>query len=861
MFVLSKSWVRTGQRSTTTIRGVILEISQKSKSNGSGDNSLAERAPAILTKAFTTFGQRQNDKLGKFFFFGGVLLPLLAVAFETSSHFCASHFFDPFPSSTHVVLFLLIPFANCLAWATQYEDFSQHYSFMALATGMAAGIGIMYSLMFLPILGLSLVFAIAGGFGLLGLAPLLSLPCTFRSERRVCNLALAKGNYTNPHQLNHIGHLIILVMIVAIELPSTMTRINLNLADDPKTAATGLKWLRKYGSQEVMLRACYERSGRATDILGSLYEAARPLNINHARNIFYRATGKPFNSVPLPDSARATIRKAGLVKDSTGVNAAVEDEFDLDLDVAGEVISGLSRGLSVSDSSITGKLDPDALVGVLNWTTTLKNSSKYDREARAKIILPGGSVVRRATLKIGGKQYEAKILVRKTARTRYVKSAFKSATRRDPLLVSTCGPDELLVQCFPIKPSDTAQISLEIVCPMTLDEKNNALLGLPTIAEKNFLQDSLTNISITSKRPALIAKTTNPNTTNPNPAATKLPLKFVDVVTTDELNKLNTVIHAERDQQNLTAFCHDTISQPPSLVVRKIRHQYQTAPQNLYVIVDASAVMQPYIDQIVEGLKSIPADTSVQLTIVGDATQIICKLPTKASDQEFQMTLQSLKKFEFVAGQDDSNALLSTVKSASANPPSAVLWIHAAQPVHDARKEELQKLLKAADHRVVLNNFTVCAGPQEMLEGLSTGPTLNMVARYGPIASDLRNFFKSWQNENPITPEYSRTPDGETITAGSLTDAGLAQLSAYQELLTELQQNKQTETAQTLAEDYHLVSPVSSAIVTDVPGFDESTVATAVSPEADTWLLFIIAGALIAFGISENKRRPRVSAV
>jgi hypothetical protein len=156
---------------------------------------LAERVSATLLNAFGSVIQGQSDKLGKFFFFGGVILPLLAVVFETTTHFCASHFFDPFPSASHVVLFLLIPFTNFLAWSTQHRDMSQHYSFMALATGMAAGIGIMYSLMFLPILGLSLVFAVVGGFGLLGLAPILALPCTFRSEKRVCKLALQRNQF------------------------------------------------------------------------------------------------------------------------------------------------------------------------------------------------------------------------------------------------------------------------------------------------------------------------------------------------------------------------------------------------------------------------------------------------------------------------------------------------------------------------------------------------------------------------------------------------------------------------------------------------------------------------------------------
>ncbi len=87
--------------------------------------------------------------------------------------------------------------------------------------------------------------------------------------KTVCKLASTKKTFFDPHQVEHIGHLIVLCLVVAVELPSTLTRINLSLAADPTTERQGVQWLRQFGSEEVMLRACYERSGRATDILGS----------------------------------------------------------------------------------------------------------------------------------------------------------------------------------------------------------------------------------------------------------------------------------------------------------------------------------------------------------------------------------------------------------------------------------------------------------------------------------------------------------------------------------------------------------------------------------------------------------------
>ncbi len=825
---------------------------------------MAERVAAILTKAFKLRHDGPKERLGKFFFMGGIVLPLVAVLFECTTHFCASHFFDPFPSPAHVVLFLLIPFTNFLAWLTQYKDLSQHYAFMSLATGMAAGIGIMYSLMFLPILGLSLIFALIGGIGLLGLAPALALPCTFRSEKRVSKLAIAKSIYCDPHQLNHIGHLIILVMIVAIELPSTLTRINLNLADSPPTSADGIKWLRKNGNRETMLRACYERSGRATDILGSLYESASPLNIDHARNIFYKVTGVPFNSVPLPASARATIRKAGLVQDSAGVNAAVEDEFDLDMDVAGEVISGISRGLSVSSNEIKADIDPDALLGKLDWKIMILNSSKYDREARAKVLIPRNSVVTRATLVVDGVERDATIMVRGQARKVYVQSAQAHVKRKDPLLVSTCGPDEILLQCFPIKPNNFAEIKLEIACPMQLEANDDAALGLPTIVEKNFLQEQPVTVALNSKRPAHISGAIDAESKQSSNSAQDDKNQSTKLVTTSTLNGLNAVIHAQRDHNVHTAFCHDTFANPVCVVEQNISHAQRKEPLGLRVIIDGSAVMQPYVYEIIEGLKSIPASVPVhQITVVGDKTESLIPQPMFSPDPAFASALNSLKKFEFVAGQDDSRAVLDAVNEDALHNLRAVLWIHAAQPIHEAKKEDLRKMLKHNKNHFVLYDFTVCAGPQEMLEGMSANHSLLMVPRSQSVHSDLQDFFKSWKPDAQTNnDQFRRVDNNDPIASAYMTNSSLAQVSAYRELLSDVEQGSAYEDhANFLAKNYHLVSPTSSAIVTNVPVTEEKSVGTAVAPEADTWLLLIVAFGIISFGVYQQKRIPRSSPI
>ncbi len=441
---------------------------------------------------------RPIKKKGFWFLLFGVLLPIAAMVVESNFHLLAENFFDPFPSPAHLVLFALIPFSNFLLWLAGRRDMSQYYGFMALASGMAMGVGILYSVMCLPLAPVFCFYSLACGFGLLGLAPLLSIPCSFAAGKTVTSLAHARGTYFDAHQVEHIGHLIVLIMVVAVELPSTLTRINLSEAIShkvqPHEAAynvvaqtpenlKAIEWLRRYGNREVLLRACYEHSGKATDILGSLYESGHPIAVQSAREVYYKVTGKPFNTEPIPASFRATIKHNGALSPTDPLTGGVDDEFDLDTGVAGENVSGMARGLALNAANLSGKVDAEGSLAQLTFSFDFENTSKYDREARAQILLPPGGVVSHANLTVNGVSRDAVIVSRSFARQQYQAAVQE---KRDPLLVSYSGIDKVLVQCFPVAPRETMKVTLDIAAPLTYLDKQKAVLELPRFSERNF---------------------------------------------------------------------------------------------------------------------------------------------------------------------------------------------------------------------------------------------------------------------------------------------------------------------------------------------------------------------------------------
>ncbi len=74
------------------------------------------------------------------------------------------------------------------------------------------------------------------------------------------------------------------------------------------------------------------------------------------------------------------------------------------------------------------------------------------------MILPPGGVVSRLTLWVDGEEREAAYAGRAK-----VKKAYKKVVerRRDPVLVTTCGKDRILVQCFPV-PSNGGTMKIKV---------------------------------------------------------------------------------------------------------------------------------------------------------------------------------------------------------------------------------------------------------------------------------------------------------------------------------------------------------------------------------------------------------------
>jgi hypothetical protein len=519
-----------------------------------------------------------------------------------------------------------------------------------------------------------------------------------------------------------------LLALIAIEIPSTATRVAMNMALNPNTRAQGLLILRAFGNDESMLRACYEKA-HATDILGSVLTGWQPVSKDSARELYYRATGIPFNSRSVPKWFR------GKSQGFDSWNWTDEDDvFDSDADLAGETVGGVVRGVTLPVSEITGTIDASRNVAAMNWTMEFKNDSKYQREARVQILLPPGAVVSNALLWINGMPSAAVFGSRGQTRAAY-QAVVRS--RRDPLLVTTYGPDRVLAQCYPVPPKGSMRIQLAITAPLLIQSTELAYLPLPVMLERNF---QVKEHSLKFASGEAISCPTGALKANKES-------ELLGSLSNADLFGGKGTIAVKRPAGSDSSWCLDPYDSSVAIGERVFVIP-QSEPDDLVVVVDGSAAMAEQAPKIAAMLSKTPHDFRVSLLRAGDNVETLAQSLPNASDAAWGAALQSLQYQTFVGGQDDTSALLRALELIGPKRRGAILWLHGPQPVKIDDAKNLAARLNLVKDTVTLYELPLENGPNrtiEALDGVSNVQRLPIV-----ISADatIANLFSLWTGKS-----------------------------------------------------------------------------------------------------------------
>lgn len=643
--------------------------------------------------------------------FGGVILPVLALA--GAAWIGSTWLHGQFSAAmyAHALLIASVPVANVQLLQALDSDDPLPSRRVARLHGFATGISAVFALLFLPLTPLGLIGIVFFGAGLLLFAPLLSL-CAALAVRRLIRRGRAQG----AEALGPLwpGMLLALAVVVALELPTALTRIGMNMANGQAgTRAGGLLLLRHLGNEKMMLGACYQVPSPGTDLIGIMQPFSFPLSQEEARAIYFRVKGVPFNAMPVPaevDGALlGTLREAGAV-----------------------IVGGRSAGLRLASSRIEGTLDARAALGALDWTLTFRNDALNVQEVRALATLPAGAVVAQVTLQDGSGERQG---LAGGALLRQQQHAAQSSGRA-PVLATTAGKDRIMLHLPEIPGQGELTVRIALLAPLVLNEPGLGYLQLPSFSESN-------TVIATDLRHAVALQSASALRGAPGlreEAGATLQFALRGELAEPLAGMGAAIVSILRAPADTHAWSPDP-STPDGAILQTIGQEAARIPRRVALVVDGSQALAAQREQLARAATSFPGNVELGLIVAGArAPQVFLHDPSDSL-----ATVRHLQELAFEGGHDNSAALLAAWEWAAASSDGAVVWIHGPQPLMPGSGDALLQHYRQRPERVRLFDLEAVTGPNVLWEKLDGVAALARVPRIGSLHDDLVRLLSGWK--------------------------------------------------------------------------------------------------------------------
>jgi len=776
----------------------------------------------------------------------GVLIPLAAVSIELVTGICAAIFFDPLPTLWHVTLFLAIPLSNAFScWAIGTRS-ARHVGVLGFVNAVALGAAIVYTLMFTPILPISVIGVIAYGLGLCGLAPLLGLTATIMSRAQLRRLCIAAGRDKTPCLWTGLGASVVVFAVAVVPGTVTLIGVDMALADGTERPTAGIRLLRTMGDDDRLLEMCYRRQ---RGLGGNMFDSMifdGPVPTRDIRGIYYRVTGKAFNTVPPPPVG---FRARGLLFD------------DWDFEQGSENVGTRLKGLLLTSSRMDGSIDADAALGYVEWTMVFRNDHAQQREARSQIQLPAGAVVSRLTLWIDGEEREAAFGSRGKTRAAYEAVVRR---RRDPVLVTTAGPDRVMMQCFPVPPDGgEMKVRLGITLPLQILADDETVLRLPCFNERNFAMKSEVDHSIwfESKQPIRMDEAID--VTNTEGGAGK-PYSVRGKIADPDLSGHVNTLRVKRDGEVSAAWTGDPLAGSDKIIVQKIRPAKAARPLHVVLVVDASAVMKKAKSEIAEAILAIGQGAKITVLAAADEVDVLAQA-VALDESTIAAIAADIAGIKAAGGMDNVPALERAWDIAAEAEGGVIVWVHGSQPHLFASADGLVQRWERRPAGPMLIDAQTMAGVNDIAEALDGIAKVFSLPRAGNLGDDLTRLFAQWKGEAPVF-EVSRSRVDASDKPGDnakQTSSHLARLWA-KDAVEDLRSRRGSDdrsAAEALAVNYQLVTPISGAVVLETAAqykaaglepVNPETVPTI--PEPEVWAMMIVAAVVLGVVLIRRRR-------
>ncbi len=678
----------------------------------------------IPSESVPTPSHQMTGKKSGFLFFFGIIAPALAVLLliilDAESY-----------TVLHRCFIAIIPIANFVSWYAIQHNKISWLTWLGFLSGMTLCISGIYAIVFLPIayIGIISILIIYGiiffGIGFVLISPISAFVSALFFRSYLERIAVSEGRKFSVWR----GIAVMLCIFGLYEIHSQITIRGMNMAASVNSGEhiRGVKLLRALGSESEMLKSCYGVNRRNNimflwhDIFKkNFHDLGDDMpSTEKSREIYYRVTGKPFNSVPPPEyNSRSGWWNFGWWDSGLG----------------GEKVAQKIEGLWLNASRLDGKIEPDAATSYLEWTMVFKNDSKIQQEARAQILLPKGGVVSRLTLWVDGEEREAAFSTRGKARAAYNSVV---SQKRDPVLVSYDGADRILMQCFPVPPAGEMKIRIGMTSPLNLDSKDEAMMTLPRILENNFgiAEGFGHSVWIDSKTPLSSSEKSLVSTEEE---------KFIlkGNIPEESFSDASVIMRVKRSAEILSAWTPEPTDNQRA-VYQTIEDTTALSPKQAIFVIDGSVGMKDHIPAIADILSQVPEGIQYGVILGSDGTEV---LSSSASHKDMQAIALQLKNADYAGGCDNVPALEQAwdISNSKLNP--VIVWIHATQPVMLKSAESLKQRWQRSKG-VRWTDIQINSGPNRIVEVLEKTDKPEFLPVSKNPGDDIKRFISTWKQK------------------------------------------------------------------------------------------------------------------
>ncbi|HKK21853.1 MAG TPA: VIT domain-containing protein, partial [candidate division Zixibacteria bacterium] len=493
-------------------------------------------------------------------------------------------------------------------------------------------------------------------------------------------------------------------------------------------------------------------------------------------------------------------------------------EWEFDEDRGSSSVGKRQTGLKLSESAIDGIVRTSENYGYYEWTMVFDNTTRFGKEARAAVQLPAYSVVSKASLWVDGEERQAAFGA--TARVRSVYRRIVSY-RRDPLLVTMIGPDQVQVQCFPVPANGSMKIRIGITCPLLEGQK----LPIPHFIETNFdITENLQHkVWVEGDAPTHVALSGELNEDS----------VAVLSISDEQLSRPDTYLSFDVTQPD--AYSLDN----GALTLRKIQEDISGVGPVL--LIDGR-------EDLLTKLKSV--DWSAK-----KFSEVLVAEPFGYTAWDNKKDLAQFLNDESVyGGVNPCPALLQSMRLATiARAP--IVWIHGSLPSAVRDELGLEQIFRRSDHPVKIVTLAASGELNSMISDLTYMRYFSPQASSGDFGRDFAGAIESAERLTKVSdgavPLGGRTTSGFEFKADSPTAATHPyRLYLYSQIMQSWNaEGSVPDDLITKALKTHLVTPVTGAVVLEnaeqfeTAGLDPSVGVENVPkiPEPEFYILLSIA--------------------